>query len=379
MKIGIVSFQNAINYGATLQIYALQTQLEKLGHEVNIINYFSEAIENSNRLKRTPKIYRGAKFRTLKMIYSRIKIIYTKKQWEKKYYLFQAFMDNRLHKTVPIYNNENLNEYVSRNNIEVLICGSDQIWNPNITGGLDDIYFLNIKQDIKKISYAASCGSINVLKGRESEFFLLINNLDGVSVREQELSDYITSNSKIENKVVLDPTLLLKKEEYNLLVKESINEKYVLIYLKQENSELIKIAKIIAKKHALKIKLICDNKFFKFSNDIEYLTAISPEDFLGYFKEAQFIATNSFHGTAFSIIYEKQFITVPHKSVGSRMIGLLETLDLKNNIIYKSKELKEGNYSEIDYKKIKPKLNSLIDSSQEFLHKINSEVKDEIK
>lgn len=364
MKIGLLAFQNAINFGAVLQMYSLKKRLEKLGHDVEVINYFSKSTEMGNGLNRTPYLSKNTNLRLLKYSYLKIKFMKTQKMWEKKYHKFKSFRDIYLNISKNTYHS--IHDFNKEIHYDTIIVGSDQVWNPNITDGFDPVFFCDFNENIQinKVAYAASCGSVSTIKENSEEFYSLIKNFDSISVREEELNNFIELE-RMSNRT-LDPSLLTTKEEYNEIAIIPSEKDYLLIYRMQENKELYEVAKNIAAKRNLQI---IELGFSPFKKDpgIKYIEDASPVEFLGLFKEASFVVTNSFHGTAFSIIYNKQFYTVPHRSVGQRMINLLELLNLNNRLILKADQINFEELKEIDFEPVNLLLKVEIDKSMNYL------------
>lgn len=362
MRVGILTFHNAVNYGGVLQAYALQQALIKLGLEVEIIDYYNESIQLSNQLNRKVKLSKNTKHRFLKTIYIKGNHILTSDIWKKKYNNFKSFRESKLNLTKKMKNSSEFDEL----NYDALIFGSDQIWNPNITGDFDFIYFGKFKTNAVKIAYAASCGSVNTIKENKKEFIELISNLDYISTREKELQELIVNNTTYEVIQTIDPTLLLSHQDYNnISINPESKNKYLLIYKLQDNKEIYKCAKKIAKEKNLQIYEIGIKS--KFKNNIKYFESVGPEEFLGLFKNAEFVITNSFHGTVFSIINKKNFYTIPHKTVGERMIDLLNRLDLDDRLIRCAEEIVFEDLMKINYEKVENNIDISKKSSIEYL------------
>lgn len=364
MKVGILSFQSAINYGGILQIYAMQQHLKKMNITPIVINYENKSIKKSNKLKRQVNLPERTNLRLLKMIYLKIAFRKNKKSWERKYIIFQEFKKKHLNLSGKAINNLN-SETI--NSFDAYILGSDQIWNPNITDGFDPIFFGDFESEGKKIAYSASCGSIKTLDHKEREFFDLIKKLDHLATREKELLNYIENSTELKGTHTIDPTLLLDKEDYDIITERpNLRGKYILIYKLQENSEIYKAAKSIAKNRSLEIVEI-GFKPFKTVKGITYLETEGPKEFLGLIENAQFVITNSFHGTVFSIIFEKEFLTIPHKSVGQRMVELLTSLNLNERLITEFNEEMNKSLVNINYKLVKEDLKLLRKKSITYL------------
>ena len=244
MKIGILTFQNAHNWGAILQLYALKTYLENQGYNVKVINYINPFIEKnySKKIKIDLKAKNIKSF--LREIKKTINKIYTGKQRIEKWNLFNSFIQNEiLNNDDKVYKKEDIEKL----DLDYIICGSDQIWNPFLTGGLDEVYFGTNNKKAKKISYAASMGIKELPNDEEVKFKNYIKNLNYISVRENTLKKYIEQFTDKEVYKVLDPTLLIDKSEYLKIEKKIDLKNYLLLYTLISNKKLLKIAKKIAK------------------------------------------------------------------------------------------------------------------------------------
>lgn len=366
MKIGILSFQNAVNYGAALQLYALQTSLENYGYDVEIIDYICKSVEKMNKIDRQPFVAKNTNLRLLKKIYLKFDYYRTRNIWDKRYYSFKNFRENYLKlSNQRFYSIKDLNNI---NRYDAIIVGSDQVWNPNITDGLDPVFFcaFELPDEVKKIAYSASCGSVNTLKNNYDIFYELINNFDHISTREEELNKFV--NLKKKSTRTLDPTFLLNLNEYNKIVKSLDIDNYLLIYKMQKNDDLYKLAKKISKEKQLKIVDISFPPPLKKDKEIIYLPYISPQEFLGLFRKASYVITNSFHGTAFSIIFEREFFTFPHRSVGQRMVDLLNLLKLKERLVTDLDKIYSIDIAPINYKIVNEILKIEIKKSLSYLN-----------
>lgn len=355
MKLGILAFQNAINYGAVLQIYALQTTIEKMfGNEfqVQVINYDQKNVSEQYKLFKR----RGAFFSDLirNLIYLPSNSL--------KNHKFKKFNKKYLKLSRPIGTVDDLSDF------GILIVGSDQVWNPTIQNFNSMYFFKGVSSQIKRISYAASIG-ISSLNSEEEEYLSQnINLMDSISVREENAKNILKKYTDKQIDITLDPTLLLSKTEWLSIASNNISEddSYLLVYSLQNNDELVKTATKIAK------QLNLDIKFVKpFGNSIvgrastEY--SYGPNEFIELFVKAKYVVTNSFHGTCFSIIFNKNFITIPHKERGVRMIDLLNLLNLNDRIIYSSNELSLDRMSEVDFYEANQILGELQKRSKMFL------------
>ena len=370
-KIGIVTFYNAHNYGAMLQAMALQDYLKEQGNEVYIINYRNKIIDKRYNFCD----WNGNKF--ICLIKNIIKFILYYKKYKIRYNSFEKFIDENfnLSKQYNLINElkQNPPEY------DIYVTGSDQVWNHKITSGLDDIYTLNFgNKKICKVSYAASIGNDKIDSKMLEEYRKKLSSLDYISVRETTAKKQL---SKILNKdiyEVLDPTLLYDKKYWNKKIEniKKEKEKYILAYQIDSNPEYNKIVNYLSKKTGYKVI------YFEMRNKNSYDSlrnafTSSPLEFISLIKNAEYVVNTSFHGTVFSILFEKKFFVVPHKETGSRMVDFLKKLKLSNRIFYTFKDFLQLNYDmEIGYNTVNKILESERIESKKYIDTFlkNSEV-----
>lgn len=350
-KIGILTFHRAINYGASLQTFALMTVLKKEENtEVFQIDLNEPYITDGSKLIniRKENFIRSLIGTVIRFPASVRRNRKFKKFW-KKYLNFSEKYDEN--KTIGLF--------------DCYIVGSDQVWNFDIIGN-DFNFLLDIEQNrskIKKMSYAASIGKTELSDSEKKIFYKYLSDFDSISVRESS-AQLLLNDIQIESEVVLDPTLLLTENEWidALNIIPNKDEKFILVYTLEDNV-LIKKAVDFYKKELgiIKVTYVSSSiNLHKLSN------TYSPKEFISLFKDASFVITNSFHGTAFAVNFNKQFVTVPHKTRGSRMIDFLNLVDLKNQVLTEQVDLREIT-TEIDYTKVNKILNLQRDKSMQFL------------
>lgn len=318
VRVGILTFQWSNNYGAALQAFALKKYLEKNGYEPCIIDY-----RLSSREKKHVK--RGIKDYVLSLL-----LIPYRKQLKMQKNNFDRFRKKYFNLTVPCRTLQQLEKIDE----DFIVCGSDQIWNPKLTGGeLERAYFADFQTAAKKIAYAASIGEKHIRKEDEEKYRVLLNNFDHISVRE---NDMIVEIGKYTNKhisQVLDPTMLLGADDYeNLSLSRVINKPYLLIYQNSRNNDVYKIAKQVAKDKGLRIYEVGYRKQFPLTG-IPIIQDAGPVEFLSLYRYADFIVTNTFHGTVFAIQFKKDFISIPLKGRESRICSLASKLHFENRLI----------------------------------------------
>ena len=366
-KIGLLTFHRAINYGACLQAYALKNYIEDLGSKCEIIDYHCSEIED----------FYNKIFLKEDSIKTKIKKIFTWHIQKKRNQKFKDFIEIRLL-------DGNTSDGYTRNNIkevnelyDCFIVGSDQVWSPFCTGG-DLTYFLDfVSEHRKRNSYAACVGVAGEDFLKSETIVKNLQKFNNISVREESTQDKLNTimSEKIEKRISLDvdPTLLLDNEKWDKVATDIKEEPYIFVYSLSMPNEVIEFAKNFAKEKQKKI-IFCtlDNLFTlkKHNNTVN----VNPEDFLGYIKNADYVITNSFHGTVFSIIFRKNFYVIKNKNPNhdnSRLINILSLLGIKNRLVEEEDML--NILDDIDYSNIEPKLKVMRDSSRQYICKILSE------
>jgi len=362
MKTGILTFHNAHNYGAVLQAFALKHKLIEMGYEAHIINYRNKNIENQYDKNLKVKLSIGDFIyikRLMQKIKFRVNIPYAQECWKNQWQKFEDFINQYLIESADI----NIDDICGLN-YDAIIVGSDQVWSSWITGGLDSAYLFDFKYDGKKIYYAASISDGIIPNSEADKFSAAIKSADAVSVREKPIAVSIKNLFNLEVNTVVDPTLLLDIDVYDkLAVTNRIKEnRYVFAYYVTEDKCLTHFSNKIA--NLLGCKLTELHYYAKKGFDSETQFAdFSPEEFITAIKHAEFVLTNSFHGTVFSILYHKEFYSVV--SNNSRIDNLLSDLQIKNRIVYTKTDLKLPD--KLDYTEIERRLKKYRQSSIDFL------------
>lgn len=202
------------------------------------------------------------------------------------------------------------------------LVGSDQIWNPSITYGLRRVYFGGFQSDRKKrvIAYAASLGGASLLPRYDREFARLIRNVDVVSLREAEAAPYVKRFYHGKITTALDPVFLLEKTAWQEVERRPSRLDYILVYATERNPNMAGYIHELSQKTGLRVVELEEPRS---GSAAEVDAAAGPAEFLGYIHDAAYVVTNSFHGTAFSILYQKQFLTFAHSSVNARIVNVL--------------------------------------------------------
>ncbi|EGT3601060.1 polysaccharide pyruvyl transferase family protein [Clostridium perfringens] len=362
-RIGLMTWFSYYNYGSALQVTALSTKIKELGYKSEVINYIPHG---QIRTLDDGKIFRYY----IEKLNSKVKNRNLNSIEDKDRDLkFKNFLDNNLSFTDLCETKSDL--FKLNEKLDAFVCGSDQIWAPI---RFNPKYFLDfVSNDRKKIAYAPSIGLEKIEdKFIEKRMASLIEKFNYLSIREEQGKKLIKKICGKEAKVVLDPTLLLNKDEWkNFESPYESNDKYILCYFLGYNEKNWKSVKELAERENLKIKIIpVFDKDYKLGYEV--CNGVGPGEFLTLLKNAEVICTDSFHGTIFSINYEKNFYVYERFknndkiSQNSRINNILKLLNLKNRLITINNENSINNI-EINYKEVNNKLNSLRIESLEFL------------
>ena len=302
------------SFGSILQSLGLQKTLSKLGVEGRILK---DTNQPDNKYKSTP----------LKSINPKAILIWffkhlIKNKTKKTYNDNLVFMQDNI-KIEYAGSYENILSNPPKANF--FIAGSDQIWHPDLCKPL---FFLDFVRDkTPRISYAASMGKTTVSENKEPVFSKLIKNFDSISVRESDTAPIISSYCNKEKNVNIDPTFLLSAEEWRKYQSEyKIKEPYILVYSIYWNSSLNKQLKDLSKKTGLKIYSISSGLDKVYAN--KKLYDVNVAEFLWLIDNAQYVITSSFHGVAFSTIFNKHFSAVINPQLPSRIKSLTDLLSI---------------------------------------------------
>lgn len=373
MKIGILTFHNAHNFGGCLQAFALKEFFKFKGADVTIINYRNPKVYNlypkKLKVKINPYDYKHPR-ELIKKIKLKRDYRFGKKEWKRQHQKFTCFIDNYL-----LEGNQKVIEKseIKDLNFDVFVAGSDQIWNKQLTGGLDHTYLLDFDTKAKKVFYAASAGSDEIDETDFESFKNVFSNENKyVSVREPTLAEYISKRYGRNVLSAVDPCFLLTSEQYiNLFSldknKDEKRKRYLFAYFISERNKIIReMVYVIA--NALGLEIV--EFHYRKGRDMnkKYQTSdMGPEEFLKCIYNADFVVTNSFHGTVFSILFKKQFYSV--YDTDARKTNLLDKMGLSNRHI---KNFSDINLNKvIDFKDIS--LEEYAKSSKDFLSQMVKE------
>ncbi|MBQ8182243.1 MAG: polysaccharide pyruvyl transferase family protein [Ruminococcus sp.] len=310
-KAGILTFHESRNYGAVLQGYALQQKMSEIFGEMDIIDYQNPEIEKVVKLwsmkGKGPKAFMravpGFAFR------------YRKKM------AFDSYMNKYMSRSAKA-DRQNIAKVCAK--YDVLITGSDQVWNTQITGN-DKTYFLDFANpNQKRVAYAASFGDKKM--ELDDSYAKLLKKFDLITLRESIMLDEVKEASGKDVHLCCDPTLLISPEQWREHASKRLTDKkYVFLFVIDECPELTAYAHKVAKEKNL---TLISNK-----NDMSFLKNPRPNDFLSWVLNAEYVVTNSFHGTVFSLLFRKKFVSHTFTASGTpkkRIAELLKTVGLEH-------------------------------------------------
>lgn len=355
MKIGIVTFHFAHNYGAMLQTYAMQEKLSDMGHDTYVIDYVPEY--HMKWFKRNIS-WRSCVTKsvvvTIRRLYNKIR---NEKNIRTRYDNFQLFKNTKLN-LYPYQSGDTLSDF------DAVLLGSDQIWNESLTNNCFDGPYYGDGMKCQVFSYAAS-SMYEVLTVKQQQLFKeKLSHLKAIGVREPKLKGLLQPLTNKPISVTLDPTLLCSDEIYGRhKLPSPLSYEYVLVYELTPHKDVLDMAKHYAKKNGLKVISLVGNVNFNTTRDYD-LTA-SPMDFLAYIKNAKCVFTTSFHGTALSIVFHKLFYAVKQNDKrDARISSLLSQLKLEEHFI---EMCDRPSTCLIDYSQVELRLSALRKESELFL------------
>lgn len=356
MKIGILTYHRTHNHGGCLQAFATRVILEMMGHHVYYVDYWPEYHSN---------VYSG---------YSLKKLLCTKGIKNKIHITANAIRYGKYR----MQREENFLTFINREiepyckqieeSYDVVIYGSDQIWRKQpILNDYNPIYFADNKIKANKhVALSASMGILPIDECDKVKVVNLVSHFDEISVREQDLQHYLSNIGFGNVTLTLDPTLLLTRRFWDnyLPYSQSEMQKYVLLYALHDTFDKEKIYKFAKERH-LSVKELYGTPNHKETST--KITTAGPDLFLSLIKNAEYVFSSSFHGLAFSLIFEKEFFVSLGSNAG-RARSLLNMIGLSDRFMYPQTEI-PIHISMIDYSVVNQKLASIREQSLSFLKK----------
>ena len=365
-KIGILTMHKVLNYGSALQAYALQQYLSSAGNDAELIDYIFP-----NGKRKSPDNVRGAIINCIANVLVHFPIKRKKRR-------FAAFYDSYFNCTREQFNSPEELMYFKLN-YDILITGSDQVWNPKHIK--DDLSFFLPFADEKtpKYAYASSFSTATIPETLSETFRNNLMRYDRISVREKSGLEIVKKLTGEEAVLVCDPTLLLTKEEWSAMADKADSKfrfpkgKYILVYLLRYAYDPYPTVTDIINKVQKELKLpivVLDPSLSesKFMNST-YVRDAGPLEFLKLIRDAAFVVTSSFHGTAFSLNFEVPFFSIVKERgrFDTRMIDLLDRAGTDRDIVYNASVDKP---LDMDYTTVSRNIAEFRNKSKAFINSI---------
>lgn len=361
MKIGVITYHRARNFGSALQAYALNRYLNENGWDAEVIDYHSSAQDQLYTLFE-PVHSLTSLARNIQSL-AEYRALITQK------HRFDKFIKDRI-----VLSSEEFNE---RSNMSILnekyshfICGSDQIWNPNCAD-FTNAYLLDFVINKKAcISYAASIGIEKLPVGFEESLVKRIKDFAGISVREQSTAEYLSHRIGRNVSCVPDPVLLLSESEWKSIIPERIVKKpYIFCYFIGDVAGMRTFAANMRKKTGYELVVVYKNLRDLFYRNKKLYSA-GPEQFLSLLLNSEYVCTNSFHAVMFSLIFQKNFwvfTDLKEGSAKSRIESILNLLGLSNRILNTHTPPPQNIFNNVNFSNVLPALNQLSITGKQFL------------
>lgn len=365
--IGILTFYWADDYGAMLQTYALKTYLERQGETVEVIPYAPLKLRGRYQLVPVNAVYKGKKWKLYRDFPGFCWKLCFSGQFFRRRVTMCRFRKWYLTGKKPI-------EDVRRLRLlpyEVVFVGSDQVWNSENTFGLDAAYmgYIQKGERCRLIAYGASFGKERPPKREWREFKrALEHNFAAVSLREREGADFAERLLKRPVTDVLDPVLLLNRCEWEKLGRKPREKEYILFYVTEPQEFMLRFTKELSNASGRPVIQLSVPFRRKQEKGVRLRMDAGPEEFIGYFQHASFVITNSFHGLAFSVLFERQFLVFQHSVYHTRLQNLLEKLSLGRRLMRPGEVIDLSRMEEmIDWRTVRKSLKDERESSERFI------------
>ena len=359
MIIRLMTFHTPKNYGAVLQAYALQTYLKKKCDNVKFIDYNTETLRGYYPLVQKPKSIKGVAVTGLSLLYLPAKI--------KKYKKFDNFVSNNLDLTEQYESTETL--YKNPPKCDLMITGSDQVFNPNRILPERQAFYLDFANKHTTIaSYAASFGVSSISKETQAEIAKYLKRFHYLSVRETDGIEIIRQLTGQEAIEVVDPTFLLNKEEWQAIgvLHRNLPSKYFLYYKILSTLNGDRVVEELSQKLGYDLVVITDKVPSKVKAKY-VIRDVGPSQFIHLYANASFVATDAFHGTAFSIIFKKQFVFCDeNQNTKQRSANLLRQLNLQDRMLPNDVDTIVS--TKIDYDAVDSILKGKVELSKKYLN-----------
>lgn len=378
MRIGIITIEQVNNYGAELQATATQRYLSSMGYDAEIIDYCYYKTWNFRDTKISEpfvsmgindKLVYWVKYRLIAFLMACVFPRINKKVADRSKRFAQFHRDN----TKMSRRYMSMDElYHAKMDYNVYMVGSDQVWNPAASSSIEPYFLTFAPKGAKKVAYASSFGVSKIPSELERRYAELLTNIDCISVREQAGVEIVKKMTGKKAELVLDPTLLLSKEQWKPMMKQypGISQRYVLVYQLLPSADLPKLALKLAKENGCEVYYLAKRAYgIKASKGMKVIYDAGPAEFLSMIENAVCVITNSFHGVAFSVNFDTPFYAVlnPNRNSNARIESLLDQVGLYDRIVYEGEDYMHKEVGILDKNNIDEKLTALKQRSINYL------------
>ena len=331
--VGILTFHCSDNFGAMLQAYGLKRFLRERGVRADVVRYAPFFMTSRHwwapyRPVRGP---RGVAWSLANMPRELLQHLRTRREFAARKANMARF--RREYLVDARQPRIRFSSGLRRLPYRAYVVGSDQIWNPDITCGLRRVYFGDFESARKErvIAYAASLGGASLAPEYDREFARLARHVDAVSLREAEAMPYVERLYQGKTEAVLDPVFLLEEAAWREIERPAAGTGYILVYATEQNPNMTAYISALSRKTGLRvIELERARVTGGFPAEVDF--SAGPAEFLGYIHGAAYVVTNSFHATAFSILYQKRFLVFAHSKVNARIANILRLHGLEDRL-----------------------------------------------
>ena len=356
MKTLTVTFHHTTNYGAVLQTYALQQTILSLGHDNLVLE------------TKTGKGKKKAKL-TIRDLYLKYISWLRKKETQRLVQYFADFHKYRLKLTRPYASMEDLRSDTP--DVDGMITGSDQVWNLSTVPRFIDSRLLKFgKESAIRFSYAASMEALRYTDEQKQMLKEALAKYKGISVREQSAKDYIESFAPYQIERVLDPVFLLSKEKWmELAIEPRLKGPYILCYQVQSNKRMQEVAYQLKKETGYPVVSICNGAIRWIKSDY-YFHDVSIEEFLGFYQDAAYIVSASFHGVAMGLVFDKPVYALVKSVRANRLKEIMKLFGLDSFIVSQEEKSKILPYGDEALESMKTIKKQYINKSFDYLNRM---------
>lgn len=331
MKTGLITFHSSYNCGSMLQTFALQTVLEKLGHQTTVLDFSNDG------QRALYSVF--SKSCDLKSIVKNCIMLLCKNRVEKNFASYEDFKNKYFHLSSRKYLKAC---ELTDDGFETIVTGSDQVWNITIEDG-DDAYFLPWVTKARKIAYSPSFGARNILEHSQypEKYAGYLKSFHSLSIRENNGKKWIKDLTGLDVPVLIDPTLILSREDYDQIASTRLKlpKKYIFYYSPGYSRDINKLVSNISEKYNLPVIAFNTKTFYNKGMFLSKMTLPdleNPSTYLQLIKNATMVITTSFHGSIFSSVYNKCFWVVKNGNMfitDDRVPTLVRSLDLEDRVV----------------------------------------------